>query len=149
MKRFFALIAAFFVLCSSVSAVESGSSSSDENTSEVVSEIEAITSELHEKSPVADVSGEAGSSVPSDSEISDGGNTFYVLAPPAPSDGGNYGNLTDIPVGASIDNITFDLPNVKNVSDFTDTIKKPEQQRAFAVAIGDAIAGKKLNINRY
>ena len=41
------------------------------------------------------------------------------------------------------------LPNVKNVSDFTDTIKKPEQQRAFAVAIGDAIAGKKLNINRY
>lgn len=49
----------------------------------------------------------------------------------------------------SIDNITFDMPNVKNVSDFTDTIKKPEQQRAFAVAIGDAIAGKKLNINRY
>ena len=68
-------------------------------------------------------------------------------------------NLTKIPdfkrvvpettKNVSIDNITFDLPNVKNVSDFTDTIKKPEQQRAFAVAIGDAIAGKKLNINRY
>ena len=69
------------------------------------------------------------------------------------------GNLTKIPdfkkvipettKNVSIDNITFDMPNVKNVSDFTDTIKKPEQQRAFAVAIGDAIAGKKLNINRY
>ena len=68
-------------------------------------------------------------------------------------------NLTKIPdfkrvipettKNVSIDNITFDMPNVKNVSDFTDTIKKPEQQRAFAVAIGDAIAGKKLNINRY
>ena len=68
-------------------------------------------------------------------------------------------NLTKIPdfkrvipettKNVSIDNITFDLPNVKNVSDFTATIKKPVQQRAFAVAIGDAIAGKKLNINRY
>ena len=68
-------------------------------------------------------------------------------------------NLTKIPdfkrvipettKNVSIDNITFEMPNVKNVSDFTDTIKKPEQQRAFAVAIGDAIAGKKLNINRY
>ena len=40
MKRFFALIAAFFVLCSSVFAVELDSSSSDEQTSEVVSEVE-------------------------------------------------------------------------------------------------------------
>ena len=68
-------------------------------------------------------------------------------------------NLTNVPnvkpldrnvtKNVSIDNITFDLPNVKNVTDFTDTIKKPEQQKAFAVAIGDAINGKKLNINRY
>ena len=106
MKRFFALIAAFFVLCSSVSAVELDGSSSDEQTSEVVSKIEEITSEMHEKSPVADVSDETGSSVPSDSEVSSSGDTIYVLAPPASSDGGNYGDLTDIPVGASIDNIT-------------------------------------------
>lgn len=107
MKRFLALISAFFVLCSSVSAVELDSSSSDEQTNEVVSEIEEITSELHEKSPVAVVSGETGSSVPSDSEVSSGGNTIYVLEPPASSEGGSYGDLTDIPVGASIDNITF------------------------------------------
>ena len=106
MKRFLALIVAFFVLCFSVSAVELESSSSVEQTSEVVSEIEEITSELHEKSPVADVSGETGSSVPSDSEDSSGGNTIYVLEPPASSEGSNYGDLTDIPVGASIDNIT-------------------------------------------
>ena len=43
MKRFLALIAAFFFLCSSVSAVELDGSSSAEQTSEVVSEIEAIT----------------------------------------------------------------------------------------------------------
>ena len=49
----------------------------------------------------------------------------------------------------SIDNITFDMPNVTNTTDFTDTIKKPEQQKAFAAAIGDAFNGKKLNINRY
>lgn len=49
----------------------------------------------------------------------------------------------------SIDNITFDMPNVTNATDFTDTIKKPEQQKAFAAAIGDAFNGKKLNINRY
>lgn len=48
----------------------------------------------------------------------------------------------------SIDHITFDMPNVTNATDFTDTIKKPEQQRAFAAAIGDAFNGKKLNINR-
>ena len=107
MKRFFALIAAFFVLCSSVSAVELDSSSSDEQTSEVVIENEEITPDLYEKLALADVSGETGSSVPSDSEVSSGGNTFYVLAPPASSDGGNYGDPTDIPVGASVDNITF------------------------------------------
>lgn len=106
MKRFLALIAAFFVLCSSVSAVEFDSSSSDEQTSEVVSEIEEITSELHEKSPVAVVSGETDSSVPSDSEVSSGGNPIYVLEAPASSGGANYGDLTDIPVGASIDNIS-------------------------------------------
>lgn len=49
----------------------------------------------------------------------------------------------------SIDHITFDMPNVTNATDFTDTIKKPEQQKAFAAAIGDAFNGKKLNINRY
>lgn len=106
MKRFLALIVAFLVLCSSVSAVELDGSS-NEQTSEVVSEIEEITSELHEKSPVADIPSEIGSSVPSDSEVSSGGNTIYVLEAPASSDGGNYGNLTDIPVGASIDNITL------------------------------------------
>lgn len=68
-------------------------------------------------------------------------------------------NLTKVPnvkpldrnvtKNVSIDNITFDMPNVTNATDFTDTIKKPEQQKAFAVAIGDAINGKKLNINRY
>lgn len=106
MKRFLALIVAFFVLCSSVSAVDLDSSSSDEQTSEVVSENEEITSELHEKSPVADISGEGGSSVSSDSEVSSGSNPIYVLDAPASSGGANYGDLTDIPVGASIDNIT-------------------------------------------
>lgn len=105
MKRFLTLIAAFFVFCSSVSAVELDGSSTDEQTSEVVSEIEKIVEEVHQDSPVADVSGETDSSVSSDSQVSSGGNTFYVLAPPASSDGGNYDNLTDIPVGASIDNI--------------------------------------------
>lgn len=107
MKRFFALIASFFVLCSSVSAVELDSSTPDEQTGEVVSEIEKIVEEVSKESPVADLSGETDSSVPSDSEVSSGGDTFYVLTPPASSDGVDYGNLTDIPVGASIDNITF------------------------------------------
>lgn len=106
MKRLFALISAFYALCSSVSAVELDSSSSYEQTSEVVSVIEDITSELPGKSPVAVVSGEADSSVPSDSQVSTGGNPIYVLEVPASSDGGNYGDLTDIPVGASIDSIT-------------------------------------------
>lgn len=107
MKRFLALIVAFFVLCSSVFAVELDGSSSDEQTSEVVSENEEITSELPEKPAVAVVSGEADSSVPSDSEVSTGGNPIYVLESPPSSGGVDYGDLTDIPVGASIDNITF------------------------------------------
>lgn len=106
MKKAFALISALFVLCSSVSAVELDSPSSNEQTNEVVSEIEEITSELHEKAPVGDVSSETDSSVPSDSEVSSGGNTIYVLEPPASSDSVDYGDLTDIPVGASIDSIT-------------------------------------------
>lgn len=106
MKRFLALIVAFFVLCSSVSAVELDSSSFDEQTGEDVSKIEEIIEEVHKESSVADVSGQEVPSVPSDSEVSSSGNTIYVLEPPASSDGGNYGDLTDIPVGASIDNIT-------------------------------------------
>ena len=119
MKKFLAVIAAFFVLCSSVFAVELDGSSSDEQTNEVVNEIEAISEEVYKESPVADVSGETDSSVPSDSEVSDGGNTFYVLAPPASSDGVNYGDLTDIPVGASIDNITFSSVSPIQPSDTT------------------------------
>ena len=106
MKRFFALIAAFFVLCSTVSAVELDGSSSDEQASEVVIENEEITPELHEKSPVVVVSGETDSSVSPNSEDSPGGNPIYVLEAPSSSEGSNYGDLTDIPVGASIDNIS-------------------------------------------
>lgn len=119
MKRFLALIAAFFVLCSSVSAAELDSSSSDDEVIEVVSENEEITSELHEKSPVADVSGETDSSVPSDSEDSPGSNPIYVLEAPASSGGANYGDLTDIPVGASIDNITVTSVSPVEPSDTT------------------------------
>lgn len=119
MKRFFALIAAFFVLCSSVSAVELDSSSSDEQSSEDVSKIEEIVEEVHKFSPVVDVSRQEVSSGSSDSEVSSGGNTFYVLAPPASSDGGNYGDLTDIPVGASIDNITVTSVSPVQPSDTT------------------------------
>ena len=106
MKRFLALIAAFFVLCFSVSAVELDSSSSDEHISEDVSKIEAIAEEVLKESSVADVSGQEVSSGSSNSEVSSGGSTIYVLETPASSDGVNYGDLTDIPVGASIDNIT-------------------------------------------
>ncbi len=106
MKRFLVILFVVCVLCSSVSAVELDSSSSDEQSSEDVSKIEAITEEILKESSLAHVSGEAVSSVPSDSEVSSGGNTIYVLEPPA-SSGGNYDNLTDIPVDASIDNITF------------------------------------------
>lgn len=106
MKKVFALITAFFVLCSSVSAVALDSSSSDGQTSEDVSKIEEIIPEVPAKSPVADVSGQEDSSVPSDSENPPGGNPIYVLEAPASSSGVDYGSLTDIPVGASIDNIT-------------------------------------------
>lgn len=119
MKRFLALIAAFFVLCSSVSAVELDGSSSDEQTSEDVSKIEEIVEEVHKESAVADVSGQEVPSGSSDSETSSGGNTIYVLEPPASSDGANYGDLTDIPVGASIDNITVTSVSPVQPSDTT------------------------------
>lgn len=119
MKRFLALIAAFFVLCFSVSAVELGDPSTYEQSGDVVSEIEKITEEVHKEPPVADVSGQDISSGSSDSEVSSGGNTFYVLAPPASSEGGNYGDLTDIPVGASIDNITVSSVSPIEPSDTT------------------------------
>ena len=106
MKRFLALIAAFFVLCFSVSAVEPDVSASDETAAKVVENVDEVMQEVSGLSSVADVSAEADSAVPSDSEVSSGGDTIYVLAPPASSDGANYGDLTDIPVGASIDNIT-------------------------------------------
>ena len=106
MKRFLALIVAFFVLCFSVSAVEPGAPVSDEIPVEVVEKVEEVNQEVSEFSSVADVSGETDSSGSSDPEVSSGGDTIYVLAPPASSDGANYGDLTDIPVGASIDNIT-------------------------------------------
>lgn len=106
MKRFLALIAAFFVLCSSVSAVEIDSSSSDEQTSEDVSKIEKIVEEVPKDAPLANVSGKEVPSGSSDSEVSSGGSPIYVLESPVSSGGANYGDLTDIPVGASIDNIT-------------------------------------------
>ena len=119
MKRFLAVLFAVCVLCSSVFAVELDNPASDEQTSEVVSEIEETTSELHEKSPVADVSGEAVSSVSSDSEVSSGSNPIYVLEAPVSSGGANYGDLTDIPVGASIDNITVTSVSPVEPSDTT------------------------------
>lgn len=119
MKRFLALIAVFFVLCSSVSAVELDGSSLDERTSEVVSEIEAISEEVYKESPVADLSGQDISSGSSDSEVSSGGNTIYVLESPVSSEGSNYGDLTDIPVGASIDNITVTSVSPVDPSDTT------------------------------
>ena len=119
MKRFFALIAAFFVLCFSVCAVEPGVAASDEVPVEVVEKVDEVVQEVSGLSSVADVSGEADSSVPSDSEDSPGGDTIYFLAPPASSDGVNYGDLTDIPVGASIDNITFSSVSPIQPSDTT------------------------------
>lgn len=106
MKKAFALIVAFFLLCSSVSAVDLDSSSSGELANEDVSKIEEVIEEVHKESPVADVSGQDVPSVPTDSEVSSGGNPIYVLESPASSGGVDYGDLTDIPVGASIDNIT-------------------------------------------
>lgn len=106
MKKLFAVISAVFVLCSTVSAVELSNPSSDEKSVEVVDKIEEISQKVSGASSVADVSSKADSSVPSDSESSTGGDTIYVLEQPASSEGVNYGDLTDIPVGASIDNIS-------------------------------------------
>lgn len=119
MKKFLALIVAFFVLCSSVFAVDLDSSASDVQTSEDVSKIEEIIPEVPAKSPVAVVSGETDSSVSSDSEVSSGSNPIYVLEAPASSGGANYGDLTDIPVGASIDNITVTSVSPVEPSDTT------------------------------
>ena len=107
MKKTFAVIFAVFALCSSVCAVELNSSPSDEKLSEVVDKIEEISSEVSGASSVADVPSKADSTVPPDSESSPGGDTIYVLEQPASSEGVNYGDLTDIPVGASIDNISI------------------------------------------
>ena len=106
MKKTFAVIFAVFVLCSSVCAVELTAPPSDEKSGEVVDKIEEINSTVSRASSVADVSGKADSSVPSDSENPPRGDTIYVLEQPASSEGVNYGDLTDIPVGASINNIS-------------------------------------------
>ena len=80
MKRFLVILFAVCVLCSSVSAVELDSSYSDEQTSEDVSKIEAITEEALKESPVADVSGQEVPSGSSDSEVSSGGSPIYVTS---------------------------------------------------------------------
>lgn len=106
MKKTFAAIFAVFVLCSSVCAVELNAPPSDENFAEVVHKIEEISSEVSGASSVADVPSKADSTVLPDSESSSGGDTIYVLEQPASPEGVNYADLTDIPVGASIDNIS-------------------------------------------
>lgn len=106
MKRTFAVIFAVFVLCSSVCAVELKAPPSDEKAAEVVDKIEEISSEVSGASSVADVPSKEGPTVSPDSEIPSGGDTIYVLEQPASSEGVAYGVLTDIPVGASIDNIS-------------------------------------------
>lgn len=106
MKKTFAVIFAVFVLCSSVCAVELNAPPSDEKSAEVVDKIEEISSEISGASSVADVPSKADSTVPPDSESSSGSDTIYVLEQPASSEGVNYGDLTDIPVGASIDHIS-------------------------------------------
>lgn len=106
MKWVFAVISAVFVLCSSVSALELVNPPSDENNAEVVDKIEEISPEVSGSSSMAHVSSKADSSVPSDSENPPGCDTTYVLEQPASYEGVNYGDLTDIPVGASIDNIS-------------------------------------------
>lgn len=106
MKKVFAVISAVFVLCSSVSAAELDNPPSDEKSSEVVNKIEEISQKVSGASSVADVPSKADSAVPSDSESPPGCDTIYVLERPASSEGANYGDLTDIPVGASIDNIS-------------------------------------------
>ena len=118
MKRFLVVLFAVCVLCSSVSAVELDGSS-DELTGEDVSKIEAIVEESLTESPVADVSSQEVPSGSSDSEVSSGGSPIYILESPASSDGVNYGDLTDIPVGASIDNITVTSVSPIDPSDTT------------------------------
>ena len=105
MKRVFAVISAVFVLCSSASAFELDTSSFDEKSAEVVDKIEEISQEVSGASSVGDVPSEEASAVPSYSESSSCGDTIYFLEQPASSEGVNYGDLTDIPIGASIDNI--------------------------------------------
>ena len=106
MKKTFAVIFALFVLCSSVCAVELKAPPLGEKSAEVVDKIEEINTWVSGGSSVADISGKADSSVPFDSESSPGGDTIYVLEQPASSEGVNYGDLTDIPAGASINNIS-------------------------------------------
>lgn len=106
MKKLFAIISAVFVLCSSVSAADLHNPPSDEKTAEVVDKIEEISQKVSGASSVADVPSETDSTVSSDSESPPGGDTIYFLEQPASSEGANYGDLTDIPVGASIDNIS-------------------------------------------
>lgn len=106
MKKVFAFISAVFVLCSSVCAVDLNNSPSDEKSAEVVDKIAEISEKVSGASSVADVPPQADSTVPPDSESSSGGDTIYILEQPASSEGVNYGVLTDIPVGASIDNIS-------------------------------------------
>lgn len=106
MKKVFAVIFAFFVLCSSVSAVDLDNPYSDENSGEVVDKIEEIGQKVFGASSMADVPSKADSTVLPDSESPPGGDTIYVLEQPASSEGVNYGDLTDIPVGASIYNIS-------------------------------------------
>lgn len=119
MKKLFAFISIVFVLCSSVGAVELDNFSSVEKSSEAVNEIDDICSKVSGASSVADVSSKVDSAVPSDSESPSGGNTIYVLEQPASSEGVNYGDLTDIPVGASIDNISVSSVSPIRPSDAT------------------------------
>lgn len=119
MKKLFAVISAVFVLCSAVSAVEPDVAASDEIPVEVVEKVEEVNQEVSELSSVADVSGETDSSGTSDSEVSSGGDTIYVLESPSSSDSVDYGDLTDIPVGASIDNITVTSVSPIEPSDTT------------------------------
>ena len=106
MKKFLAVISAVFVLCSSVSATELDNTPPDKINAEVVGKIEEISSEVSGSSSVADVSSETDSTDSSDSEGPSRSDTIYVLERPASSEGVNYGDFTDIPIGASIDNIS-------------------------------------------
>lgn len=106
MKKAFAVVFAVFVLCSSVCAVDLNDLPSREKSTQVVEKIEEISQKVSGASSVADVSSKADSAVPADSESSPGGDTIYVLERPASSEGVNYGELSGIPVGASIDNVS-------------------------------------------